>query len=126
MSNATNLSIQQIPVPSLIVNHLGEIIEINEAAEHLTGYSDEEIHGQTVELLVGSDFKLAHVRHRELYDGSLGIMTSIRKVELQTKYSQVLMVNIRIVAVANGYLVMLYENDQVIENLQHSTLAKTH
>lgn len=126
MRKQTNLSVQQIPVPSLIVNNVGEIIEVNEAAEHLTGYSDKEIHGQTVELLVGSDFKLAHIKHREMYDGSSGVMTSIRKVELQTKYTQVLTVNIRIVAVSDGFLVMLYENDQVIENLQHSTLSTTH
>jgi len=126
LSTYTELSVQHIPVPSLIVNKEGVIVEVNEAAEHLTGYGNKEIIGQTVELLIGDDLKAAHIKHREMYQESSGVMSSIRKVNLQTKYAQILAVNIRIAELENYYLVMLYENDQIIENLQQSTLPKTH
>ncbi|MCJ8321489.1 MAG: PAS domain S-box protein [Colwellia sp.] len=126
MSIYTELSVQQIPVPALIVDQEGVIVDLNEAAKYLTGYGYEEIHGQTVELLIGADFKAAHIKHRKIYQASSGVMTSIRKVDLQTKYSQTLVVNIRIAELEEHYLVMLYENDQIIENLHQSTLPKTH
>jgi len=126
LSNFNGLSIQVIPVPTLIVNNAGNIVEVNDGVESLTGYDFEEMNGQTVELLIGKEFKASHIKQRKRYQGSSEVMTNIRKVDLQTKYSQILAVNIRISDLDNGYLVMLFENDQVIENLNQSTLPKTH
>jgi len=122
----TKLSIKQIPLPSLIIDNEGIIIELNEAAEHLTGYTKEEIIGQTAEFLICDDFKLAHLISRKTYHQTSGVMSGIRSVNLLTKDEKTLTVNIRMSDLSEGYLVMLSESDQVIKSLLHPTLSRAH
>lgn len=115
-----------MPLPSLIINSEGIIIELNEAAEHLTGYTKDEIIGQTAEFLICDDFKLAHLICRKTYRATSGVMTGIRSVNLLTKDSKTLAVNIRMSNLPDGYLIMLSESDQVIKSLLHPTLSRAH
>jgi PAS domain S-box-containing protein len=54
----------RIPVAMIVVNHLGEIVRLNQLAETTFGYSTEELIGHTVEKLIPARYHDAHPRYR--------------------------------------------------------------
>jgi two-component system, sensor histidine kinase PdtaS len=54
----------RIPVAMIVVNHLGEIVRLNQLAETTFGYSTEELIGHTVEKLIPSRYHGAHPGYR--------------------------------------------------------------
>ncbi len=49
MNTPTLISIEQMPVPTLVVDLEGIIVEINDSAEIITGFLKEELVGRSVE-----------------------------------------------------------------------------
>jgi PAS domain S-box-containing protein len=59
--------LESAPDAMVIVNQAGEIVLINAQAERMFGYSRQELLGQPVEVLVPSQYRRAHVFHRQDY-----------------------------------------------------------
>lgn len=53
------------PDGTCIVNDDGEIVLVNKAMEDISGYHRSELVGRVIEMLVPSEYKTAHPRHRE-------------------------------------------------------------
>jgi formate hydrogenlyase transcriptional activator len=58
---------ESLPDAVLVVGDDGRILEANQQAERMFGYSRTELAGQPVELLIPERFRRAHVRHRDRY-----------------------------------------------------------
>lgn len=54
----------RIPVAMIVVNHLGEIVRLNQLAETTFGYSTEELIGHTVEKLIPHRYHGVHPGYR--------------------------------------------------------------
>ncbi len=59
------LAMEAAPNPMLVVEGSGAIALVNEAAEDLLGYSESELVGESLELLVPEGSRVAHRRYRE-------------------------------------------------------------
>jgi len=59
--------LEALPVPLLVVDARGLILQVNPHAERLLGYAREELIGQPVEILVPGDSRNAHVEYRTRY-----------------------------------------------------------
>src|SRR5579864_1789028 len=60
--------LEAAPDAILEVNAEGRITLVNEAAEHIFGYTRDELIGQTIEMLVPADKRSVHTRYRAGYD----------------------------------------------------------
>ncbi len=58
--------VENAPTGILIVNHRHEILSANKQIEHIFGYSQAELKGQPVELLIPARF-VRHMQLRDLY-----------------------------------------------------------
>jgi len=64
-SEIYRLAMEAAPNPMLVVEGSGAIALVNEAAEELLGYSESELVGESLELLVPEGSRVAHRRYRE-------------------------------------------------------------
>ena len=120
MSTPTSILITQMPMASLIVDYDGIVLELNEHAEQITGYLASEIVGETIEILVSNDEKYNHINLRKTPELGRGAMTDVRQVNLQTKASEKILVNISITEIDAGFMVLFLEKSLLTMN--HSLL----
>ena len=71
-SNLNNRTFQALfnfaSIGILVTNSKGEIQMANKFIEHQFGYSEEELNGKKVEVLIPARFKERHVSHRDKYN----------------------------------------------------------
>ena len=61
---------ESLPDAVLVVGEDGRILEANQQAERMFGYSRAELASQPVELLIPERFRRAHVHHRDRYQAA--------------------------------------------------------
>jgi PAS domain-containing protein len=59
------LLMESMPDRVFVVNIEGRIVFANAQTENMTGYTREQLHGQSIELLVPQRLRSIHKRHRE-------------------------------------------------------------
>ncbi|HMU65778.1 MAG TPA: PAS domain S-box protein, partial [Cellvibrionaceae bacterium] len=77
-----DLIIESMPEAIIIVNANGTIIRANQQVKHLFGYSQEELIGNAVELLVPPQHRTQHSSHRTAYLASATSRPMGRNMEL--------------------------------------------
>jgi len=71
-----------VPDAIVVMNGLGRIVLVNAQTERLFGYGQDELLGQTLELLVPERFRDAHVHHRSAYFGEPSVRAMGAGLEL--------------------------------------------
>jgi PAS domain S-box-containing protein len=103
------LSLSNIPFAVICTDLEGNITDINEFAEHVSGYQSQELIGQKVEILIPLNLAKSHVKHRENYQRGSGVVATPREIQLLNKSGQVIYSTIRISEVEEGYAVFITE-----------------
>ncbi len=58
---------ESAPDAIVVVNHIGQIVKLNQQTESLFGYRVDELHGQAVEILLPERFREQHPQYRAGY-----------------------------------------------------------
>lgn len=98
----------------------------NSAIELLTGYNQDEILQQSIELLLPDNFKAQHIKYRKHYQEHAAELIPCRYVSLKTKSGVCIQVNVRISQLAEQFLVIVNEHENVISNYNSPNLVSTH
>lgn len=120
------LPIEQIPIASFIVDTNALFIQINEAAEQLTGYLSKELLGQKLEFLICDKEIQELIGHQNSSTISLNEIITRKNIVFNTKYGQELSVDLRISGLETFYLVMIYKSSDILVNQYQSELNNTH
>lgn len=120
------LSLDELPSPALIIDAFGIIVQTNLSIELLTGYTQEEILQQPVELLVPEYLKDQHFKYRTNYQNMVEELSTCSHVAMQKKSGTFVQVNVKISALKKHCLIIINEHNNVINNYNNDKLADIH
>ncbi|NQZ22743.1 MAG: PAS domain S-box protein [Colwellia sp.] len=110
LSDDLTIPLNSIPFSVVQTDHNGIITGCNLWAERFSGYSNFELIGQKIEMLLPGDIVDSHVKFRHNYQLGSGVMSGVRDIVLLSKSKEELNCTIKISEVTDGYIAYIMDS----------------